>query len=117
MKFELAQPVVDEVVARLAGLGGRVDLGLLAAAHPRSQNDGPTGSRKGRLGPQEPLVVNIDRQDRQRTGGRPEQHVTPVSGVERRLVARAQEVVPLRLVEAHRAAGVGADLGVGDDPR
>ena len=35
--------------------------------------------------------------------------------VERRLVARAEQVVGLLLVQADRAADVGADLGVGDD--
>src|SRR6185437_16032124 len=61
------------------------------------------------------LGVDCDRQLGQRTLGRPEDHFGLVRDVELRLVARAQQVVGLLLVQCNRAADVGADLGVGDD--
>ncbi len=52
---------------------------------------------------------------RQRTGGRAEDDGCAVGHVELRLVARAQQVVGLLLVQGDGAADVRADLGVGDD--
>ena len=54
---------------------------------------------------------------RQRAGGRPEHDDTGVAQVEGGLVTRAEQVVGLLLVQAHRTAHVGADLRVGHDPR
>src|SRR3984893_7985049 len=56
-----------------------------------------------------------ERQLRQRAGRRAEDHVGPVRRVERRLVARAEDVVGRLLVQGDRAADVRTDLGVGDD--
>ena len=61
------------------------------------------------------LVVNGDGQLRQRPLGRAEDRPCLIGDVERRLVAGAQQVVRLLLVQRHRAADVGADLGVGND--
>ena len=61
------------------------------------------------------LSVDGDRQLRQGTGGGPEDDRGAVRDVELRLVARAQEVVRLLLVQCDGAADVRADLGVGDD--
>ncbi len=47
--------------------------------------------------------------------GRAEDHLGAVGHVEGRLVARAQQVVRLLLVQRHGATHVGADLRVGDD--
>src|SRR5215211_4415396 len=60
------------------------------------------------------LVVDAEGQLRQRPRGRPEERLGAVEHVELRLVAGAQQRVGGRPVQAHRAAGVGADLGVGD---
>ena len=57
--------------------------------------------------------VRGDRQLRQRPRGRAEEHRGAARRVERRLVARAEDVVGGLLVERRRAADVGADLGVG----
>ena len=62
------------------------------------------------------LVVDHDRQLRQRARGRAEEHLAVVGQVEGRLVARAEQLVGLLLPEADRAADVGADLGVAEDP-
>ena len=67
------------------------------------------------LGDEVSLGVRRDRQLRQRTRGRAEDHQPRVTQVERRLVARAEQVVGLLLPQADRAADVGADLGVAED--
>ena len=61
------------------------------------------------------LVVDGDRQLRQRTGGRAEDDRGAVGDVELRLVAGAQQVVGLLLVQGDGASDVRAHLGVGDD--
>src|SRR3954451_20755812 len=58
--------------------------------------------------------VDVELHLRQPAGGRTEDDVRVVGHVERRLVARAQQVGGLLLVEADRAARVRADLRVGD---
>src|SRR3954447_21723451 len=58
--------------------------------------------------------VDIELHLRQAARGRAEDDVRVVGHVERRLVARAQQVMRLLLVQADRAAGVRADLRVGD---
>src|SRR5690349_11468938 len=63
-----------------------------------------------------PGGVDGDLQLRQRALGRAEDDVHVPRGIEGRLVAGAEQVMGLLLVEAHRTADVGADLGVGDDP-
>src|SRR3954469_24277107 len=60
--------------------------------------------------------VDGDLQLRQRALGRAEDDVHVPGGVEGRLVARAEQVVGLLLVQPHGASDVGTDLGVGDDP-
>mgnify|MGYP002738608318 CR=1 FL=1 len=60
-------------------------------------------------------IVDGEWQLGQRPGGGPEDDRAAVREIERRLVAGAQQVVCRALVEAHRAADVSADLGVGDD--
>ena len=55
------------------------------------------------------------RQLGQGTGGGAEDHLAVVGQVERRLVARAEQVVGLLLPQGDRAADVGADLGVAED--
>src|SRR5215212_5608287 len=62
-----------------------------------------------------PLVVDHDGQLGERTGGRTEDHLAGVREIERRLVARAEQVVGGALVEGDRTAHVGADLGIGHD--
>src|SRR3954470_21963584 len=61
------------------------------------------------------LGIDGDRQLRPRSLGRAEDDLCLVRDVELRLMARAQQVVGLLLVERDGAADVGADLGVGDD--
>src|SRR6187200_1149154 len=60
------------------------------------------------------LIVHRDRQLWQRPGGRPEDRAGAVVDVELRLVAGAEDAAGLLLVQRHRAADMGADLGVGD---
>src|SRR3954471_14595784 len=60
------------------------------------------------------LGVDIDLHLRQATCRRSEDDVGVVGHVERRLVARAQQMVRLLLVQADRTACVRADLGVRD---
>src|SRR3954464_14390479 len=60
------------------------------------------------------LGVDIDLHLRQATCRRAEDDVGVVGHVERRLVARAQQVVRLLLVQADRAPRMCADLGVRD---
>src|SRR3954447_7830622 len=62
------------------------------------------------------LVVHHQRQLGERPAGGPEDVLRRVGQVERRLVARAEQVVGLLLVQRDRAADVGADLGVAEDP-
>jgi hypothetical protein len=59
--------------------------------------------------------IHRDRQPWQRPDRRPEEGLGVVGDVELRLVARAQQAVGLLLVDAHRAAEVGADPRVGDE--
>src|SRR6476469_6533949 len=61
-------------------------------------------------------MVNADLHLRQGPAGRAEDHLAVLRHVERGLVAGAQQVVRLLLVEAHGATHVGADLRVGHDP-
>src|SRR5215204_5321469 len=61
------------------------------------------------------LVVDGDGQLRERSGRRPEDHLAVVRHVELRLVAGAEQVVGVLLVQRNRAADMGADLGVRDD--
>src|SRR3712207_2710557 len=67
------------------------------------------------LGDHEPFPVDTDRQLREGAGGGPERRLGALPHGERRLVTGAEQLLGLRLVEADRAAGVGADLGEGDD--
>ena len=61
------------------------------------------------------LVIHLDGQLRQRAGRGAEDDLRAVRDVELRLVARAQQVVRLLLVEGHGAADVCAHLRVGHD--
>src|SRR6478735_4600804 len=61
------------------------------------------------------LVINCDGQLGERTAGGAEDHLALLGEVEGGLVARAQQVVRLLLVEGNRAADVGADLRVGNE--
>src|SRR6266508_359867 len=76
----------------------------------------PGRLREGALRHQVALGVDHDRQLRQRPCGRAEDHLGVVRQVEGRLVARAEHVVRLLLVQGDRAPDVGADLGVAQDP-
>src|SRR4051812_40179442 len=67
------------------------------------------------LGDQVALAVHGDRQLRQRSGCRAEDDLAFMRQVEGGLVAGAEQVVGLLLVQCHRAADVRADLGVGND--
>src|SRR3954469_15208091 len=58
--------------------------------------------------------VDVELHLRQPAGGRTEDDIRVVGHVERRLVAWTQQVMCLLLVQADRAAGVRADLRVGD---
>src|SRR5688572_13441759 len=81
-----------------------------AATVPEPWSDGigeVTGGDDGAL------VVDRQRQLGERAGRGSEDRLGPLEDVERRLVARAQQQRGLRLVEADRAPGVGAQLGVG----
>ena len=89
---------------------------LVDGAHrARSQKLGPTGSAKPCGGDEVSRVVDGDLELRQGPLGRAEDDGAVLGEVEGRLVARAEQVVRLLLVQADRAAHVGADLGVGDD--
>ena len=66
------------------------------------------------LGADESFVVDHERQLRERARSRPEDLPGPVPDVEERLVARAEQLLGLLLVEADRTSCVGAHLGVGD---
>ena len=68
-------------------------------------------------GSEVPLPVDVEGQLGQRAGRRAELRDGAVPDVEHRLVARADQQLQLLLVEAHRAAEVGAHLGVGDVAR
>src|SRR3954451_7063547 len=61
------------------------------------------------------LIVDRDRKLRQGTRCGPEDDRSAVGHVELRLVAGAQQVVRLLLVQGDGAPDVGAHLGVGDD--
>src|SRR5438128_1310552 len=63
----------------------------------------------------EALTVHPDGQLGQVAGSGPEARLGPLADVERRLVAGAEQLLRLGLVEPDGAAGVGADLGEGDD--
>src|SRR4051794_35075849 len=60
------------------------------------------------------VVLDAQRQLGKGAGGRTEHGLGAGGHVEERLVTGADELVGLRLVEADRAAGVGAHLGEGD---
>src|SRR3954463_4440884 len=62
------------------------------------------------------LGVDRDGQLRERPRGGTEEHLAVVGQVERRLVARAQQVMGLLLPQGDGAADVGADLGIAEDP-
>src|SRR5215469_11482829 len=66
-------------------------------------------------GDQEALRIGADRQLWQRPRRGPKGHLSALGGVERGLVARAEDVVGRLLVKRRRATNVGADLGIGDD--
>src|SRR5690242_12673406 len=66
-------------------------------------------------GDQVALIVNCDGQLGERAACRAEDNLAFLGQVEGRLVARAQQVVRLLLIEGNRATDVGADLGVGND--
>ena len=125
-----ADAVVDpagDAAERLAGGGAFVGLavagaervggaGLVGGAHrARSQKLGPDGLGEALGGDEVARVVDGDLELRQRPLGRAEDDGAVLGEVEGRLVARAEQVVRLLLVQADRAAHVGADLGVGDD--
>ena len=62
------------------------------------------------------MGVDLERELRERSCRRPEDGLGAVEHVERRLVARAQQLMRARLVQPDRAAGVRADLRVRDQP-
>src|SRR5215470_19342709 len=66
-------------------------------------------------GDQEALRIGADRQLRQRPGRGPKGHLSALGGVERGLVARAEDMVGRLLVQRRRAPYVRAYLGIGDD--
>ena len=123
---EHERPVVGEdlVEERPAALGD-----AQAVVHPveglvdhgRSQNPGPTAWSKLPLARICPVGVHREGQLGQRAGGGAELRDGTGVDVEDRLVARAHQLLGLLLVEADRAAEVGAQLGVGhvalDAPR
>ena len=89
---------------------------VLGGGHSvRSQKLGPTGSVKSLRGDEVALVVDGDGQLGQRALGRSEDDRRLLGDVELRLVARAEQVVRLLLVQGHRASDVRADLRVRDD--
>src|ERR1700733_1177771 len=69
--------------------------------------------REVACGRDEALRGQHERQLRQRAGRRAEDHVGPVRRVERRLVARAEDVVGRLLVQGGRGAAGRTDLGGG----
>ena len=106
-------PAVVRSSTKLAdGVGGAGQL----AHETRSQKPGPIGSSKSRWATMYPALSTRDRKLGEGPLGRAEDHLAAVRDVEGRLVARAEEVVGLLLVQRDGAAHVGADLGVGDDP-
>ena len=88
--------------------------------HQRSrfQKPGPTGWSKSLCGPQEPVASRpcSGSWGSERVAG-PNTGVAPLRDLERRLVARAEQALDRLLVQADRAAGVRADLRVGDVAR
>src|SRR6185312_11932385 len=69
------------------------------------------------LGDEVALAVDHDRELRQRTSRRSEDHLTVVRQVEGRLMTGAEQVVGLLLPQRDRAPDVRADLGVAQDAR
>src|SRR5215469_8625042 len=61
-------------------------------------------------GDQEALRIGTDRQLGQRPGRGPKGHLSALGGVERGLVARAEDVMGRLFVQRRRATDVGADL-------
>ena len=131
---EQERPVVREEVAQGLAQEGRaaaapVDeaddpadhvLGFLSRT---PHHEGPTGWSKLPAARSSPFGCDQQRQHRQLAAGGPEGDRPAVRGVERRVVARADErgrrLVGLEersAVERDRAAGVRADLRVRDDP-
>src|SRR5204863_1504952 len=68
-----------------------------------------------RLREQVSVRVHVDGKLSKGPAGRAEHRSRVVGDLELRLVARAQQAVGLLLVQAGRAAGVAADLRVGDE--
>src|SRR4051812_28745611 len=109
--FVVAIRLVSMLMAACSGLGSFARAGL-GVALPVAGSD---GFLEVALGHQVAVVVHHERQLRQRSCGGAEDHLGGVGEVERRLVARAEQVVGLPLVEGDGTAHVGADLGVADD--
>ena len=126
---EQERPVVrEDLVEQPAQRCGRLEAGRRAAspaaagrdlqvnscvvfmAAPRSRGRPAPGSRD--VATKKPSSSTVERQHRQPPGGRAEDRPGVVEDVELRLVARAEQPVGLLLVQAGRAAGVGADLRV-----
>ena len=124
---EHERPVVGEdLVERRAGeprraeavvdpAGDRSGGSTATVAHGRSQKPGPTGSVKSPWATQEALVVDGQGQLRQRAGGGAEARAGR-RRARRRSTGGTGRAAPWcsLLVEADRAADVGADLRVGD---
>ena len=120
------RPVVGEDLAQAAACpGGRTK----PFVHPAKDHQSSSGCVMGHVperrphrlvevvaGDQVAVRVHLQRQLRQRARRRSEDRDRAARHVEGRLVARAEQLVGLRPVEAHRAAGMGADLGVGHGP-
>ena len=85
-------------------------------AHARSQNPGPTGWSYPACARRKPSPSIMSGSWGRGRGAGPKTGSTAVSDLEERLVARAQQLRQPLLVEADRAPGVGAQLGVGEVP-
>src|SRR6476620_629208 len=109
---ESTKSVIRPVLVLATKAGSAVDAALLRITLPVTWSYGfmeVAGSDEVAL------VINCDGQLGERTAGGAEDHLALLREVEGGLMARAQQVVRLLLVESNGAANVGADLRVGND--
>src|SRR3954453_3286043 len=105
--FDVATRLVSMLMA-VYSAPGSLARALLGVALPVARSD---GFLEVALRHEVAVVIHHKRQLGEGTSGGTEDHLGRVGQVERRLVAGAEQVVRLLLVQRDRAADVGADLG------
>src|SRR4029079_12160845 len=98
VEFVVATLLVSMLMTGYSGFGS-LARARLRVALPEAGSD---GFLEVALGREIPLLIHHERQLRQRAGGRAEDHVGRIGQVELRLVARAQQVMRLALVQGDR---------------